>query len=98
MEIGGGAAGGGPAAAPAPACHGQSSLLGVKAGSGPAPGAPQDESKSLGLAAPGLAGAQGRSGHVAPKSCARCWGAGRCKISEALRFKADDLEPALSSS
>ena len=62
MEIGGGAAGGGPAAAPAPACHGQSSLLGVKAGSGPAPGAPQDESKSLGLAAPGLAGALGARG------------------------------------
>ena len=35
----------------------------------------------------GLAGARGRSGRGAQKSGAPGWGAGRCKISGALRFK-----------
>ena len=34
-----------------------------------------------------LAGARGRSGRGAPKSCAPGWGVGRCKSSGALRFK-----------
>ena len=48
----------------------------------------------------GLAGARGRSGRGAPKRGAPGWGAGRCKISGALRFKTDhsdrDFEPAIS--
>ena len=49
----------------------------------------------------GLAGALGRSGRGAPKSGAPGWGAGRCKISGALRFKTDlavrGFKPAISS-
>ena len=49
----------------------------------------------------GLAGALGRSGRGAPKSGAPGWGAGRCKISGALRFKTSralvGVEPASSS-
>ena len=49
----------------------------------------------------GLAGALGRSGCGAPKSGAPGWGAGRCKIWGALRFKTHlpeaGLEPAFLS-
>ena len=41
------------------------------------------------MSAAGLAGARGRSGRGAPKSGAPGWGAGRCKISGAPRFKTD---------
>ena len=51
---------------------------------------------------PGLAGALGRSGRGAPKSGAPGWGAGRCKISGALRFKTISavvgVKPVISSS
>ena len=49
----------------------------------------------------GLAGALGRSGRGVPKRGAPGWGAGRCKISGALRVKTDlsvrGFEPAISS-